>query len=470
MKILFIFPPKENWALREIKLHKKIDEESGYYPPLGILYVASHLKKNLSNLEVKILDAPTEKLSYKEIEHEIKSFSPDIVGIYFCTEYLYDSLKVAELVKKIDKNIITVAGGPHVFIYPIETIENENVDYCIYGEGEIVFYHLVENLYLDKDPNEIPGVISKTNKYKQHEIQYVKNLDELAIPDRTLLNYKKYRSFITYKNPITTMMTSRGCAFNCYYCNSIERAKKVRFHSPEFVIKEIEEITKLGIEDIIFFDENFTFNIDRVEKICDLLIQKKLKIRWHCRSRADMKLDKKILKKMKDAGCRLIQFGVETGSHRLQKVINKHLDLEKVKNVIKLCKDVGILTYGNFMLGLPTETIKEMFDTINFAIKLNLDYAPFGVFNPLPASVFYEQALKNGVIKKDYWYEYLRDPSKPIVDYWWPEHDKKILSKLNYLAFRKFYFRPRYIIKSVFRKQSLQQKFWQAKAAIKLFL
>ncbi|MEM2772774.1 MAG: radical SAM protein, partial [Candidatus Pacearchaeota archaeon] len=168
--------------------------------------------------------------------------------------------------------------------------------------------------------------------------------------------------------------------------------------------------------------------------------------------------------------CRLIQFGVETGSHRLQKVINKHLDLEKVKNVIKLCKDVGILTYGNFMLGLPTETIKEMFDTINFAIKLNLDYAPFGVFNPLPASVFYEQALKDGVIKKDYWYEYLKDPSKPIVDYWWPEHNKKILSKLNYLAFRKFYFRLSYIIKAIFRKQSIKQKIWQAVAAIKCFL
>lgn len=470
MKILFIFPPKENWALREMKLHKKIDEESGFYPPLGILYVASYLQKEVRLCDIEVIDAPTENLNYEDIKIFVKKFCPDVVGIYFCTEYLYDALKIAKIVKSVSKKIITVAGGPHLHIYPLETIENPEIDFVIHGEGEIVFTQLIKNLLEDKDPNEIPGVISKSNKHKEYKIQFVTNLDELVIPNRRLLDYKKYKSFITYKNPITTMMTSRGCAFNCYYCNSIERAKKVRFHSPEFVIKEIEDIISLGIKDIIFFDENFTFDIKRVEDICDLLIKKKLKVRWHCRSRADMKLDKRILKKMKDAGCRLIQFGIETSIPRLQKLINKHLDLERVKQVIKMCKDVGILTYGNFMLGLPTQTKEEMLETIRFAIDLGLDYAPFGVFNPLPKSVFYEKALKEGIIKKDYWYEYVRDPSQFIIDYWWPEHNKEMLTELNYLAFRKFYFRLSYILKSIFRKQSLSQKFWQVKAAIKLFL
>jgi anaerobic magnesium-protoporphyrin IX monomethyl ester cyclase len=468
MKILFIFPPKENWALREIKLHKKIDEESGYYPPLGILYVATYLVKN-TNHQVKIIDCPTEGISYDQLYLEIKNYSPDIVGIYFCTEYLYDSLKTAEIVKKVDKNIITVAGGPHVFIYPKQTIENVNIDFCVYGEGEEVFTKLVNTLNSTKDPNSIDGVITKSNKDKPYILQKVANLDSLPFPDRRLVDIKKYKSFITYSNPITTMMTSRGCAYNCYYCNSIERAQKVRFHSAEYVVKEIEDIVSLGIKDILFFDENFTFNIRRIEDICDLLIEKKIKVRWHCRSRADMKLDKRILKKMKDAGCRMIQFGIETATPRLQKVINKNLDLERVKEVIKLCKEVGILTYGNFMLGLPTQTEEEMLETINFAIKLGLDYAPFGVFNPLPESVFYIQALKDGIIKKDYWLEYVENPDRPILDYWWPLHDKKMLEELNYLAFKKFYFRPSYILKALFRKQSLKQKFWQAKSAIKLF-
>jgi hypothetical protein len=121
------------------------------------------------------------------------------------------------------------------------------------------------------------------------------------------------------------------------------------------------------------------------------------------------------------------------------------------------------------MLGLPTQTEKEMLETINFAIKLGLDYAPFGVFNPLPESVFYIKALKDGIIKKDYWLEYVENPDRPILDYWWPLHNKKMLEELNYLVFKKFYFRPSYILKALFRKQSLKQKLWQAKSAIKLF-
>ncbi len=469
MKVLFIFPPKENWALREVKLHKKIDEESGHYPPLGILYVATYLLKN-TNHQVKIIDCPAEEIRYDSLEQQIKNFFPDVVGIYFCTEYLLDSLKTAQLVKKIKKDTIVVAGGPHIFIYPKQTIKNEYVDYCIFGEGEIVFTEFINALDTAKDIDSIPGVISKRNLYKEHVLQKVPLLDILPYPERSLLDIKKYKSFITYSNPITTMMTSRGCAYNCYYCNSIERAQKVRFHSAEYVVKEMESIINLGIRDILFFDENFTFDIKRVEDICDEIISKKIKVRWHCRSRADMKLDKRILKKMKDAGCRLIQFGIETGSQRLQKVINKNLDLERVKQVVKMCKDVGILVYGNFMLGLPTETKEEMLQTINFAIELGLDYAPFGVFNPLPESVFYIHALKEKIIKKDYWLEYVENPEESMKDYWWPKHDKNFLNEMNYLAFKKFYFRPTYILKALFRKQALKQKLWQAKAAIKLFL
>ncbi|MCX7956390.1 MAG: B12-binding domain-containing radical SAM protein [Endomicrobia bacterium] len=470
MKILFIFPPKKNWALRQIKLYQKIDEESGFYPPLGILYVASHLEKLYPSCNIKIIDAPSCNLDFEDIRHYIKTFLPDVVGVYFCTEYLYDSFKVMELVKQENKKTITVAGGPHLHIYPLETIINPDVDFAIYGEGELVFSQLIECFLYNKDPNRIPGVISKSNKDKEHKIQFVPNLDELAFPNRRLIEYKKYKSFITYDNPITTMMSSRGCAYNCYYCNSIERAKKVRFHSPEYVVKEIESIIELGIRDIIFFDENFTFDIERVEKICDLIIEKKLKVRWHCRSRADMKLDKRILKKMKYAGCRLIQFGIETSTPRLQKIINKHLDLEQIKKVIKMCKDVGILTYGNFMLGFPTQKVNEMLDTINFAIKLNLDYAPFGVFNPLPASVFYERAIKEGIIKNDYWHEYVRNPIVPLKEYWWPLHNKNVLLLINIIAFRKFYFRIRYFLKILFFiKQSIYQKFWIIKSALRIF-
>ena len=315
MKVLLIFPPKEHYCLRENELHKAIDEESGSYPPLGLLYVASYLKKS-STHKVEIIDCPCEQMGYAELELRIRASQPDLIGIYFSTYYLFDAIRTAELAKSIDKRCVVVGGGPHVFIYPKETISLPDIDFCVYGEGEIVFSKLVDSISGKMDPSLIDGVVSKSNSSKEQHLQKIEDLDSLPFPDRSMLKIDSYKSFITYDNPITTMMTSRGCAYNCYYCNNIERAQKVRMRSASNVVSEIENILSLGIRDIIFFDENFTFDMKRVESICDEIIEKKLKVRWHCRSRADMKFTHATLKKMKNAGCRMIQLGIETGSSR----------------------------------------------------------------------------------------------------------------------------------------------------------
>ena len=469
MKILLIFPPKEHYCMKQNELPKKIEEESGSYPPLGLLYIASYLKKS-SVHEVQIIDCPAEQIGYKDLEQRIRTSKPELVGIYFCTDYLLDAVFAAELAKKINKNSIVVAGGPHVFIYPEETAAIPSVDYCVYGEGEIVFSKLADYVSEKKDPSLIDGIISKSNSAKKQQLQKIENLDALPFPDRAMLKIDRYQSFITYANPITTMMTSRGCAYNCYYCNNIEKAQKVRLRSAQSVVAEIENIISLGIRDIIFFDENFTFDMKRVESICDEIIKKKLRVRWQCRSRADMKFSEAILRKMKKAGCRMIQLGIETGSQRLQEVINKKLDLGKVREVVQMIKKAGILVYGNFIIGLPTETECETSATIGYAVSLGLDYAPFSLFTPLPESVFYENALNNGIIRKDHWREFVKNPGVLIENHLWPQYDQYRLQDYYSQAFRKFYFRPSYLLKSLFRKQSLKQKFWQLKTALKLFM
>lgn len=470
MKVLLIFPPTKLWVSRHLTINKGINDESGAFPPLGLLYVASYLEKNINNCRIEIIDAPTEKFEYRNIEQKIIEKKPDVVGIYFNTEYLYDAYKTAETAKKADRNIIVVAGGPHITNYPIETTSNPFVDYCVFGEGEIAFKDLIDALICNKEPENIAGVISKKNTAKSFKLQKVENLDMLPFPNLSLLNKNNYKSFITYSNPITTIMTSRGCAYNCYYCSNIERSQKVRMRSAKNVVDEIEKIQEAGIKDIIIFDENFTFNILRVEEICDELIRRKINVRWHCRSRADMKFDKHILRKMKDAGCRMIQFGIDAGTQNMQQKINKKLDLEKVKQVVKMTKDAGILVYGNFMIGHPDEMKEEMKQTIDFAVKLGFDYAPFSIFNPLPGSVFYLEGLKNGIIKNDYWLEYVKDPQKPIADYFWPLQNKEMLIETDHYAYRKFYLRPKYMFQALFRKQSIKQKLWQLKAGFKMFV
>jgi anaerobic magnesium-protoporphyrin IX monomethyl ester cyclase len=469
MKIVFVFPPKTKFFWANNEIFKRIDEESGHYPSLGLLYVATYVKENTPHT-VSVIDCPTEAMDYASLEERLRREQPDIIGIYGCTQYVFDMLKTARTAKRSCPRSVVVAGGPHIVDFPRESIAEPALDYCVYGEGEIAFKELTDSLDRASEPEKIPGVISRKNAHQDHVLQKVDDIDALPFPDRTLLPVNKYRSFITYDNPITTMMTSRGCSFNCYYCSNIERGQKVRMRSAHNVVEEITEVLRLGIKDIVFFDENFTFDPARVLDICDELIAKRLKVRWHCRSRADMKLDDAVLRKMNAAGCRMIQFGVDAGTQRLQQVINKRLDLEKVRRVVRRAKDAGILVYGNFMLGHPTETKEEMLQTIDFAVRNDFDYVSFSIFDPLPGSVFYLQGLENGIIPKDYWREYVKNPEEFVADYFWPEHDKNMLNAMYQYAIRSFYLRPSYVWKALAMRQSFKQKLWQAKSALRLFV
>ena len=391
LRVCLIFPPKENFALREIKLHKSIDMEAGIYPPLGLLYIASYLLK-YSNYEVKIIDSVAENLSYKDLETKVKKEKPDIVGIYTTTQYLWDTVLTARMIKSLDKDIKIIVGGPHVQLFPYETIKLGEFDYLVYGEGEIVFKRLLDFIKEEKDPEILPEVLGKNNLDKKLVRSVVNDLNVLPYPNRRLLPYKKYKSILAKKNPITTMMSSRGCPYNCHFCNSIERGKKPRYVDPKKVVDEIEDILRLGIEDILFFDENFASNRKRVIDICNEIIKRGIKVRWHCRMRADL-VDRELVRKMKLAGCRLIQFGIESGTEHIQKVLNKNLNLRKVRENIKIVKDAGIFTYADFMIGSPEETVEEMKKTIEFAKELGLDYAMFGVLNPLPETEIYRLSL-----------------------------------------------------------------------------
>ncbi|HCJ66774.1 MAG TPA: hypothetical protein DHV62_05465 [Elusimicrobia bacterium] len=470
MKILLIFPPKKHWALREMPIHKGLDVEAGFYPPLGILSVAAYLQK-YSGHEVKVIDSVAEELDYPSLEKRIEEEKPEIVGIYTCTEYLYDAIFTARTVKKVAQEIKVVLGGPHTYIYPPETIAIPEVDYTVLGEGEIVFHQLVERISKGELVSNLPGVLTKGDGEKKLEIQKISNLDDLPFPARDLVPYQKYRSILARKNPITTMMTSRGCPYNCHFCNSIERGKKPRYRSAKNVVAEIQEcVEKFAIYDFLFFDEMFTSNRQRAIEICKEILGRELKIRWHCRSRADV-LDKELVEKMKKAGCRLIQFGIESGSEHIQKVLNKKLNLKKVAETIKMVRQAEILTYADFMLFNPEENERERMETLEFAKKLNLDYAAFGIFQPLPDTEFYFRGLREGGIRNDYWSDYVKSPQSAISTYWWPgDYTAEEMGEFNLYAYRNFYFRPKYAIQRLLRPEPVGQMLWRIKGAIKVFL
>jgi radical SAM superfamily enzyme YgiQ (UPF0313 family) len=461
MKLLLIHPPSKFFGAEFFPTI--ISDESGVYPPMGLISIATSVLKR-GKYEVELLDAAAEKFTYAQIEGYIAEKKPDAVGVTLITDYLRNGVKVLEIAKKINPEIKTIVGGHHVNLYPIETIKLKEVDYAVMGDGDLVINDILDKIAAHKSPDNLEGVITKTN-YENATLKriIVDNLDGLPVPRRDIVNYKKYKSVLAKNAPITTMLTSRGCPFNCPYCSGGNI--RPRSNSTERVIEEIESCVNLRIRDILFFDELFTLNKKRVLGICNEIINRSLKIRWHARARIDC-IDREMLKKMKKSGCRLLQFGIETGSDRLQHLLKRKLKIDRIREIIKTTQEEGILTYGNFMFNLPTETIDEMNQTTELATKLNLDYAVFGILSVFPKTEFYEQVLNEKKIKKDFWKLYAENPltydKEPAL---WPsKYSGRELDNVVKNAYAKFYIRPGYFLKALLRDETVYQKYIQVKS------
>ncbi|MGC9330149.1 MAG: B12-binding domain-containing radical SAM protein, partial [Candidatus Hinthialibacter sp.] len=284
MKVLLIQPPEFHMITTNVP--SVVDEESGAYPPLGLLYVAAYLEKN-SSCEVEILDTILDHLSYEEIEEEIRRRKPDLVGIQAMTFTLIDATLTAQAVKRVDPSIPVVFGGPHVFIYPQETLKIREVDYIVVGEGEVTFTHLAQALEEERDLSTIPGIGYRD---KQGEIKLTpmvplnQTLDELPMPARHLVPQDRYYSVLAKETPITTMMTSRGCPMQCIFCDRPHLGKQFRYRSPESVVEEMAACEAMGIKEIFVYDDTFTIRRDRVIEICRQKLERGLKIKWDIRA------------------------------------------------------------------------------------------------------------------------------------------------------------------------------------------
>lgn len=319
MRVLLINPPRLNEIITDNPSF--IDEERGFNPPLGILYLAGYLKKN-SKHEIFGLDAQVEGLDYSDkFINKISEINPDVVGITAMTFTLPDVLRTVKIIKnaeeKLNKKVIVVLGGPHIHLFPIESISLANIDFVIKGEGEKPFFHLLEALEGRFQLSGVSGLVyKKGGEIVNNPIEgLIDNLDEIPFPDRKLLPIEKYNSILSGGRVVTTMFTSRGCPFRCSFCDRPHLGKKFRARGAKNVVDEMEECLKLGIEEILIYDDTFTVNKQRVIDICREIINRNLKFVWDIRARVDT-VDEEILKALKKAGCQRIHFGVEAGTEK----------------------------------------------------------------------------------------------------------------------------------------------------------
>jgi len=397
-----------------------------------------------------------------------------VVGITAMTFTLIDVFKTAEIIKKVDQNIKIVLGGPHVNIYPTETMNNKNIDFLVLGEGEAPFKELLDNLDDIEQLKQIKGLVFRDDDsivINTGVRNLIMDLDSVPHPKRDLLPYKKYYSIIAKKNPTTTMFTSRGCPYRCIFCDRPHLGKIFRARSAENVVSEMIEIKKMGIKEIFIYDDTFTIDRSRVVKICELILNKNIKLNWDIRARVNT-IDEDLLKLMKLAGCERIHYGVEAGTKKILKILRKDITVEQVRTAFKLTKKVGIETAGYFMIGSPNETMADIKETINLAKEIFPDYIHFSVLTPFPATELYFRGLQEGVIKNDYWREFALNPRIEFKPPAWEENFKRDeLIKILIKVYREYYLSPKYIwkrIKELRNWQNVKNNFKAGMRLIKL--
>lgn len=419
MKVLLIDPP----------FYRFIGYYNRYFP-IGISYLAAVLKND--GHEVLIYDADCNENPSKmdfarledsypdylkslkdenrpilqEIRHTVSSFKPDIVGISVWTTFAASAFKIASICKDLNKDIPVVMGGPHISIKYDEVMKIcPDVDFLIRGEGEKSFVELVKALKakatglsaISHELSTIQGISYRHNGRIIHNPlgEFIKDLDSIPFPARDLLlNKHSYNS-----EDMGLLMTSRGCPYNCSYCATSIWERKTRYRSVNNVIDEIKlVIDKYGTRQFTFKDDSFTVNRKRVIELCDRLIGEKIKINWDCNTRVNL-VDEELLKKMKKAGCNSIKVGIEVGSKRILKLIGKGITFEQCRKAAKVFRKVGIHWTGYFMMGLPSETKEDVYQTLKFMKELRPDYASISVYEPFPGTELFEMGIEKSLVQ-----------------------------------------------------------------------
>lgn len=453
MKILLINPPRENEIIGNNPTI--IEEERGHNPPLGLLYIAAYLQKHTHH-EVAVIDAQVEELSYESLKERIRSIHPDVVGITAMTMTLIDVLKTVAIVNELDTNTKVVLGGPHVHLFPEETINLPGVDYLVLGEGEEAFKDLLDHIDDKARLRTLPGFVFKDGDDYVHTgmRQPIEYLDKLPFPARELVPYKKYSSLLARSNCVTTIFTSRGCPFRCSFCDRAQLGREFRARSAKSVADELEECVRMGITEFLFYDDTFTVNKQRTIDISEDIVRRKLDIGWDIRTRVDA-VNEEVIKCLAKAGCQGIHYGIEAGTERILKVLNKGIHLDKAEETFNLTRKYGIPILAYFMIGNPGETTDDIYTTFELAKRLNPDYLHMTIFTPFPGTNIYLDGLKSGEIKRNYWREFARNPVPEFIPpHWDGIFTREELADMLAEGYKRFYLRPTYIVKRLMRLRS----------------
>lgn len=394
--------------------------------PLNLLYLGSYLKHKGMDCRIQelgifnykdVIDEPGGKLRCglpdEKIIEIIKKENPKIVGIgCVYTMHFWDVIALSRLVKGVDPKIKVVLGGNHATIYADAIMKEKSVDFVVRGEGEITFHELCAAILGGKGVTDIKGVSYRAENgapVRAEDRPLIKNLEELPLPDYSLLDVKKYanpmnKSPYVMRYPLVGIMTSRGCPGKCVFCTvKAVWGRSWRARSAEKTVDEIEALVKnYGIREISFLDDSVSVNKQRWHGICAEIIRRKLDVKWTTPNGiAYWTLDDETLDLMKKAGCYRITFGIESANEETKKFIGKPYPLSHAKELIRHANKIGLWTICTNILGFPYETKEAMQDTVNFAKTSGTDFAAFYLLAPHLTSDVYGYFRDEGLLDYD---------------------------------------------------------------------
>lgn len=427
MKILILNPPVRSVKFsRDGRCQSEANTWLDTFPPTTLASIAGCVREKY---DIKLIDCIGSNISFEECIIKVQNYQPDYTIINTSTPTIFTDIEVAAKIKEVSSSKIIIYGE-HVTARYEKLLRCFNqIDYAVLGEPETPIMRILEGRVKSQGiatRNWVGGTWQEPD------------LDKLPFPAYDLLP--------DYYFPLTGekwmfVRSGRGCPYDCIYCvMPMISNRKSRYHSPEYMIKQFEWlINSLDIHLWMLWDEIATLDRKKMEKMCEMLIEKKLneKCKWFCTTRVDA-FDYELGKLMKQAGCRMISFGLESGSQYILDINKKGISLEQSRLAVKAARENGIRTIGHFILGLPGSNDETENQTIKFARELKIDFAQFYIATPFPGSKFYTMAVDNKWIDNEDWEKV--EQGSATVSY--PTFSAKRIQYWRRKAYKDFYIRP----------------------------
>jgi len=453
MHIYLVNPPSAQGVdvVREGRCMQRQGAWTAIWAPITLATMGALLESR--GFKVRLVDCIAEKITPAALKSLLADFAPQLVILNTATPSIESDLDCARLVKEAVPGAFVAACGIHPSALPEESLALAPcLDAVIRGEPELTATELAQVIAEGSDPIQVVGLSLRRDMkvITSGDRPLIADLDSLPFPAWHLVKLDRYLLPFT-RRPFLLVTTGRGCPFSCSFCAaSTYHGKQIRLRSPQRLVEELAWIKeRFSVEDFLFWTESFTLDGNFVREFCRLILDRGLSIHWVCNSRVDQ-VDARMLALMKQAGCWMIGYGVESGSQSILDESGKHITVEQIRTAVTMAKEAGLEVTGHCILGLPGETMATMEETLKLTLELDLDFVQYYCSVPFPGSPLYDLARSRGWIIRNEWTWFEQNYS--VMDL--PDLSSNQVMAFRRRAYRIFYSRPRVLWRGI-------QRLWQ---------